>query len=93
MAFAVMGFRDWKHATGKSGTLTYHNNCASHKPATVARSQYSLDVQRDTTVSEQTANKKLRCVVIESQTSGNFPEIFGACIEPWSCHRHGFDFS
>lgn len=53
MAFAVTGFRDWKHATEKSGSLTCHNNSLTHKQAVVAWSQYTLNVQRGTTISER----------------------------------------
>ena len=53
MAFTVSGFRDWKHATGKSGILSCHNNCLSHKQAIVAWSQYRLNVLQGTTISER----------------------------------------
>ena len=46
MAFTTTGFRDWKHATGKSGILNCHNNCAAHKQAAVAWSQYTLNAQQ-----------------------------------------------
>lgn len=37
--FVNPGFRDWKHATGKSGSLAEHSRCASHRSATVAWEQ------------------------------------------------------
>ena len=34
-AFTVLGFKDWKHATGKNGILKSHDNSHSHKQAVV----------------------------------------------------------
>ena len=34
--FTVSGFRNWKHATGKTGSLSVHDTCSSHRHAMVA---------------------------------------------------------
>ena len=47
------GFRDWKHATGKSGTITRHSNCYSHKQAEIAWGQYKLNSKEGTTIAER----------------------------------------
>ena len=47
------GFTDWKHATGKSGTLNSHNNCTSHRQAVIAWNEYKLNVLRGTTISQR----------------------------------------
>ena len=41
--FTKVGFRDWKHATGKGGMLTSHDKCSTHLAAMVAWSQYTAD--------------------------------------------------
>ncbi len=51
--FTTTGFKDWKHATGKSGILTCHDNCLAHKLAIVAWNQYTLNSQRGTLILEQ----------------------------------------
>ena len=38
--FTVVGFRDWKHASGKSGVLQNHDKCSVHKSAVIAWGQY-----------------------------------------------------
>ena len=39
-AFTVLGFKDWKHATGKDGILKGHDNSHSHKQAVVAWKEF-----------------------------------------------------
>ena len=38
--FTVLGFKDWKHATGKDGILKGHDNSHSHKQAAVAWTEF-----------------------------------------------------
>ena len=42
-AFTLIGFKDWKHATGKKGILICHSNSLSHKESMVAWEQYRVD--------------------------------------------------
>ena len=51
--FTSTGFSDWKHATGKSGTITRHSNCYSHKQAEIAWGQYKLNSKEGTTIAER----------------------------------------
>ena len=51
--FTSTGFRDWKHATGKSGVLTRHSNCYLHKQAELAWGQYKLNSKKGTTIAER----------------------------------------
>lgn len=39
-AFTKYGFRNWKHATGKTGILAIHDRCSAHLPSVEAWSQY-----------------------------------------------------
>ena len=39
-AFTVLGFKEWKHATGKDGILKGHDNSHSHKQAVVAWKEF-----------------------------------------------------
>ena len=43
--FIKLGFSDWKHATGKSGILSVHDRCASHRQAMESWPQYKLNTQ------------------------------------------------
>ena len=53
-AFTCNGFRDWKHATGKSGSLSCHDSkCISHKEAILAWNQYKLVTARDASIAVQ----------------------------------------
>ena len=52
-AFIMTGFSDWKHATGKSGSLTSHNNSATHRDAMMAWKQYQLARSHDATINTQ----------------------------------------
>ena len=54
MAFIHTGFRDWKHATGKRGILSYHDSkCSTHKDAVVAWKQFQLSQAKDTSIGVQ----------------------------------------
>ena len=39
-AFTILGFKDWKHATGKDGILKSHDNSHLHKQAVVAWKEF-----------------------------------------------------
>lgn len=52
-AFTTTGFKDWKHATGKSGILVCHDNCHAHKQAVIAWNQYTLNSRMGTSISER----------------------------------------
>ena len=41
-AFTVIGFRDWKHATGKHGALSKHGMTVSHKHAMTSWAQLKV---------------------------------------------------
>ena len=51
--FTKVGFRDWKHATGKGGMLTVHDKCSTHLTAMVAWSQYKLNAKHHTSIAER----------------------------------------
>jgi len=38
--FTKNGFRDWKHAMGKDGIISCHDNCKTHKEAMVSWHEY-----------------------------------------------------
>ena len=50
LAFTRVGFRDWKHACGKKGSLTSHNASHAHKDAMLIWQQFKLNTARGTTV-------------------------------------------
>ena len=50
-AFTRIGFRDWKHATGKLGILTCHDSkCATHRDTVVAWKQFKLSKIKDASI-------------------------------------------
>lgn len=56
--FTTIGFKDWKHATGKHGILACHANCYSHKQAVVSWNQYKLNLKQGTLISEQLSSAR-----------------------------------
>jgi len=51
--FTASGFRNWKKATGKDGTLNKHANSTAHKNAEVAWHQYRENMKQGTTTPER----------------------------------------
>ena len=62
MTFTTKGFRDWKHATGKNGTLASHDSCLAHKQAMIAWNQYKVYTQMGTTLSEPINSSKAKTI-------------------------------
>ena len=52
-AFTRIGYRDWKHASGKQGLFEKHNNCHTHKQAMVAWYDYKKNTQKRTTIADR----------------------------------------
>ena len=51
--FTVVGFRDWKHATGKSGVLSKHYSSYAHRQSVVAWNQYKSNTQHKNSIADQ----------------------------------------
>ena len=51
--FTVVGFRDWKHATGKSGVLSKHDSSYAHRQSVVAWNQYKSNAQHKNSIADQ----------------------------------------
>ena len=51
--FTMTGFKNWKHATGKSGSLAVHDACSSHRQAVVAWDMYNVTAKCGVTVADQ----------------------------------------
>ena len=60
--FTVIGFKDWKHATGRNGILNGYNKCISHKQAVIAWKQFQLNSKRETSISEQLDNTRAELI-------------------------------
>lgn len=57
------GFRDWKHARGKSGTLTYHDSCCSkHHQAVLSWKEYKATVANTNSVAVQLEHGRLKSI-------------------------------
>ena len=60
--FTMTGFRDWKHATGKKGSLAVHDTCSSHRQAVVAWDMYIKTANTGLTVADQLGNQRAELV-------------------------------
>ena len=49
----MVGFKDWKHATGKSGVLSKHDSNFAHRQSMLVWKQYKLNLVHKTTISDQ----------------------------------------
>ena len=79
MVFTTTSFKDWKHATGKSGILNCHSNCAAHKQAAVAWSQYRLNVQQGTMISERMSSARAQQIESNRHYLKTIAEILLVC--------------
>ena len=52
-SFIVVGFKDWKHATGKSGVLSKHDSSFAHRQLMLVWNQNKLNLVHKTTISDQ----------------------------------------
>ena len=48
-----MGFRDWKHATGKNDVLSKHGSSCTHRQSVVAWNQYKSNAQHINSIADQ----------------------------------------
>ena len=61
--FTSTGFRDWKHARGKSGILTSHgNSCHKHHQAVLSWKEYRSSVVNNSSISIQLERGRLRAI-------------------------------
>ena len=51
--FTYTGFRDWKHAAGKTGKLEKHNQCFSHKTSMISWKEYTTGIENRTTIADR----------------------------------------
>ena len=49
--FTSLGYRDWKHATGRSGVLEKHDTSHSHHEATISWQDFKLNIEKGTGIS------------------------------------------
>ena len=62
-ALTHVGFRDWKHARGKSGTLTFHDSCCSkHHEAVLSWKQYKSTIANNSSVAVQIERGRLKSI-------------------------------
>ena len=51
--FTLVGFKDWKHATGKSGVLSKHDASCVHRKSVISWNQYKINSERKTSISDR----------------------------------------
>ena len=62
-ALTHVSFRDWKHARGKSSTLTFHDSCCSkHHEAVLSWKQYKSTVANNSSVVVQIERGRLKTI-------------------------------
>ena len=61
-AFTKIGFRDWKHATGKGVILNSHDKCSSHISAMVVWSQYKLNARHHTSIADRLESNRAQII-------------------------------
>ena len=60
--FTVTGFKSWKHATGKHGSLAVHDACSSHRQAVIAWDLYMHTQETGVTVADQLGTARAQLV-------------------------------
>ena len=78
-AFISKGFCDWKHATGKTGILSTHKACVTHKSAAVAWEQFKLNKQRSSTIHQQVQRVNSQVIEANRQYIKTLAEIILFC--------------
>ena len=62
-ALTSIGFRDWKHARGKNGTITFHNSsCSTHRLAVLSWKEYKATVANNSSVAVQIEKSRLTLI-------------------------------
>ena len=52
-SFTLVGFKDWKHATGKGGVLSKHDSSCAHRKSVLSWNQYKINSHRKTSLSDR----------------------------------------
>ena len=55
--FVKTGYRDWKHATGRTGVLMKHNNSLKHKQAMASWSDFKVNQRKHTSAASSLENR------------------------------------
>ncbi len=76
--FTVTGFKNWKHATGKRGSLLLHDTCSSHRQAIVAWDMYNATTVSGT-VSDQLGNARAEQVASNRHYIKTIAEVILLC--------------
>lgn len=77
--FTLKGFRNWKHATGKNGSLAVHDACLSHRQAVVAWYSYTHTMTTGVTVADQLGNARAELVQRNRQYLKTIAEVLLLC--------------
>ena len=93
-SFTVTGFRNWKKATGKNGTLCRHENSIAHKNAEVAWDQYKQNLKKGTSISEQHDSQRATTIMQNRHYLKTVIEALLYCAQQEVAlrgHREGID--
>lgn len=88
--FTQTGFRNWKNAFGKSGVISSHSSCDSHKQATIKWKTYLSNHERHTTVLDRLDSNHRNLVETNQQFIISIIEVLLLCAQqdlPLRGHR------
>ena len=77
--FTQVGFRNWKHASGKNWVLNGHNKCSSHIQAMTAWSQYKLNASQHTSIAERMDSHRAKLASDNRHYIGTLSEVILLC--------------
>ena len=91
-SFTLVGFKDWKHATGKGGVLSKHNSSYAHRNSVISWKQYKINSYRKTSISDRLEISRTEQVAQNRHYFRTLAEIILLCIHQeiaLRSHREG----
>lgn len=93
-SFALVGFKDWKHATGKGGVLSKHDSSCAHRKSVLSWNQYKINSQHKTSISDRLGISRAEQVTQNRHYIRTLAEIILLCSHQEIAlrgHREGED--
>ena len=81
VAFTRTGFRNWKHAMGKTGVISLHAKCATHKQALACWIEYTINTQGHTTVAHRLDSARKQLIETNCHYIRTVAEVLLVCAK------------
>ncbi|KAI6651115.1 Zinc finger MYM-type protein 1-like [Oopsacas minuta] len=78
-AFKSVGFRDWKHATGRDGTLHCHDKCLTHINAIASWHEYKLNERIGTSIESRINSSRSEQIRLNRHYIKSIAEVILLC--------------